>query len=229
MFCFPPAGSVFTPFAALERAAGSWADCVTVQLPGRGQRTGEQPVGSFAELIAELARVISIAIADSPVPYVLLGHSLGAIAAYEVAALLETAAARPPLRVVVTSANPPQAAARHPGPAGSLDPRAFLRRAGAPDELFASAELLELTLRALDADQKLLRSYRFSGLVLSVPLAVLYGSGDDLIDRRGLAAWTGLSTTGVIIREYPGGHRFPDACYAGLLSELRLAAAVSRR
>jgi medium-chain acyl-[acyl-carrier-protein] hydrolase len=225
LFCFPPAGSVCAPFATLERVADKWAECVTVQLPGRGPRINEQPVQTFEELTEEAASVISAAVAGSPIPYMLLGQSMGGIAAYEVATLLDWPGLTPPFRVVVASSNAPQEVARQANSAEPFDPLRFLRHVGAPDELFASQELLELTVRALYADWRLLRSYRFSGRVLDVPLSVFYGSGDDQIDRRSIAAWTRHSTAGAVIREFAGGHRFPDVFYGELLGELRQEAA----
>jgi surfactin synthase thioesterase subunit len=225
LFCFPPAGSGYVPFSALERAAGDWAECITVQFPGHGPRIHEIPARSFRELAEGAADAIVPAVAGSPVPYVLLGYSMGGIAAYEVASRLDRSASVPPVRVVVASANAPQEVARQAGSAEPSDPLEFLRRMGAPDELFASAELLELTVRALHTDWMLLRSYRFSAQVLRAPLSVLYGSGDDLINRRSLASWTGLSIAGVVVREFAGGHRFLDSRYGELLGELRREAA----
>lgn len=229
LFCFPAAGSGYVPFAALERGAADWAECVTVQYPGRGARIREAPARDFSELADGAAEAIVATLTGPPVPYALLGLSMGGIAAYEVAARLDRAASMPPLRVVVSSANAPQEVARQANSATQADPVEFLRQVGAPDELFTSAELLDLTVGALQADLNLLRSYRFSAEVLRCPLSVFYGSEDHLISRRCLASWTGLSTAGVVVREFVGGHRFPECRYGELLDELRREAAARPR
>jgi surfactin synthase thioesterase subunit len=158
LVCFPPAGAGFAPFAALERLAAGWAECIAVQLPGRGPRLTEPAVRSIDGLAVDIAAAVSSVIAQSAVPYVLIGHSLGGLLAYEVGARLAGAGGSRPLRVVVAGANAPQHVARLSNATRSDDLPGFLRRMGAPAELFAAPELLRLTLAALDADGAALRS-----------------------------------------------------------------------
>jgi surfactin synthase thioesterase subunit len=64
---------------------------------------------------------------------------------------------------------------------------------------------------------------------LPVPLSVLYGADDDLIDRACITEWAALSTAGTVFSECPGGHFFLDQHYGVLLGELRAEAMARRR
>ena len=67
-------------------------DAVTVplELPGRGDRRHEQPYRSWQEATTDLADRVAEAVADGG-EYALLGHSLGAALAYEIAHRLRAA------------------------------------------------------------------------------------------------------------------------------------------
>ncbi|MFI0418758.1 thioesterase II family protein [Spongiactinospora sp. 9N601] len=215
VLCFPPAGGGAASFEALHQAAGPQIECVTVDLPGHMPRLAEPPVLTPEPLLSELTHAVAAAVAADGLPYVLLGHCMGAILAFEVTARLEALGARRPLRLIAAGSNPPQC-----GVEPVADPVGFLRAMGGPDELFELPALLELTVGILRNDLELMRAYRYAGGVIGTPATVLYGAADRSVDRDAMSGWKALCRGGVSLRELPGGHVFLDRHYPELLREL---------
>ena len=81
LFCLPHGGadgSVFRPWRSL---VGPGIEVVPVQLPGRGNRMEEPAERSLVRLGKRLAGPIADRAGE--LPYVLFGHSVGALLAYE--------------------------------------------------------------------------------------------------------------------------------------------------
>jgi surfactin synthase thioesterase subunit len=215
--CFPHAGGAATAFAPLARALAGRVDVVAVQYPGRQERLAEPGVDSITAL-AEAIRPELSGWLDQP--FALFGHSMGALVAFELAALLEHEPAAGPL------ADPAQAplmglfasGRRAPstqrnenvhrgGDAGLL--REVTRLGGTPPELLADEDVQAMMLPALRADYKAIETYIWRpGPALDCPIWALVGGDDPLTTEREAAAW-GAHTTGPFeLRTFPGGHFF---------------------
>src|SRR4051812_36433387 len=81
--CFPHAGGAASSFVRVARGLPTAIDTVAVQYPGRQDRHTEAGMPSIAALADRVAEVLTAR--PSPLPTVLLGHSMGAVVAYEVA------------------------------------------------------------------------------------------------------------------------------------------------
>src|SRR5690242_16412325 len=100
LLCFPHAGGAATWYFPVARALAPHVDVIAVQYPGRQDRRLEPLVTDLTELAA---RIVA-ALPDDDRPLGLLGHSMGATVAYEVARRTEPAALfvsgrRPPDRI----------------------------------------------------------------------------------------------------------------------------------
>src|SRR5438067_10623016 len=94
LVCFAHSGGSARSFAdwpaSLPAGWGLWA----AELPGHGTRQAEPLVRDVADVVPQLASAIE-PLLDRPT--ILLGHSLGAILAFEVARALQRHAMRPHL------------------------------------------------------------------------------------------------------------------------------------
>ncbi|NUT52800.1 MAG: thioesterase, partial [Saccharothrix sp.] len=82
LFCLPHAGAGASAFRRWRDVFPPGVDVQPVQLPGREDRIGEPPATDAHALVEELASALAGA-ADRP--FVLFGHSMGALLAAELA------------------------------------------------------------------------------------------------------------------------------------------------
>jgi medium-chain acyl-[acyl-carrier-protein] hydrolase len=190
LYCFAHAGAGASAFASWANTAPSEIEIVAIQLPGRETRLSEPPLDSFAAAATSIAELIA---AQPDVPFAFFGHSAGAHLAVRVAScMLERC--RPLIHLFVSGAscNPPVDSIY------KLNGAAFLRRIsdryGAPPaELTADAKIWAIFERALKADLKALETDMPQARPLAIPMTVISGSRDDLIDADDLHLWQSWS------------------------------------
>ncbi|MGW0331567.1 thioesterase II family protein [Streptomyces sp. NPDC003011] len=204
LYCFPHAGG--SPGEYVR-----WSDDLPgvqvwgVHLPGRTTRLAEPPFTRIEPLVDALVAQVSF---DGP--FVFLGHSLGALVAFETARELRRRGRAQPERLIVSSC-----------PAPPLRPVRSPLSTLPDDELCAEVErswgesldhvsddplLRAHTLACYRADFALLENYRhIPGRPLDIPVTVLAGGREPWTDRAG--DWA--AHTDVPLEEprlLPGGH-----------------------
>ncbi|MFF8971236.1 thioesterase II family protein [Streptomyces sp. NPDC014995] len=210
LLCVPHAAGSARAFTGLGRALTPGTHTVALELPGHGTRMREPVRDDFAAVLADLIRSSG---AHTAGPYVLLGHSMGAAFAYELARYW-SALGRPPAAVVVTGRNGPTARALLPDIHGLAD-EAFLaavrRLGGTPPQLFEHPELVALFTPVLRADFTLSETYTaLPGAPLGCPLWVSAGTDDPMVDDAGLRDWENHAAGDVTVEWLPGGHFLLD-------------------
>ncbi len=217
LFCLPYAGGsaqVFRPWAGYAPAD---VEIVPLELRGRGVRFQEPPETRLTPIVAEALDTIG-AVADRP--FALFGHSMGALAAFEIARGL---AGHPHLRHLFVSACRP--------PEGRVFPRLLhrlpdaellweLRRFDAASAGLQDEELMAFMLPVVRADLTACEQHQSSGGrgALQCGLTALGGHEDPLVPADALREW-GVCTTGRFrIEIFPGGHFFLHTCLPRLIA-----------
>lgn len=218
VFCLPHAGGGPSLFRALVRAAPAGIAVEPVHLPGRERRIGEPArpdVGAVADAL--LRRTGG--------PYAVLGQSMGARIGFEVVRELRRRGARPPVRLHVVAARPPDRTDPLASIAALPDNRFVARLAelgGIPAGVLAEPELRELLLPVFRADFGWLSDYRYvEEEPLPVPIVAVAAEGDPLAPPDLAAGWERQTAAGFRLVRVPGGHFvLPDgaALVAGLLA-----------
>jgi medium-chain acyl-[acyl-carrier-protein] hydrolase len=212
LFCFPFAGGGAGAFEKLRRCLSSEVAVVAIELAGRGRLIRSAPV----EDLIEIARAASDAIEPhTDASYALLGSSMGAVLAFEVARELRRRGAPVPERLVVASAAAPQLAGRAP-PIHLLSDGDLLDKLreyqGAPEQVLGNQELMRLLLPAVRADLKAHRSYVYlPEPPLGCPIAAVGGMEDRLVGVDELRAWERQTATRFRLELLPEGHFLLDA------------------
>jgi len=212
MWCVPFAGggaAVWHPWGA---PLAGLAEIVAVRLPGRENRLSESPFTRLLHFIPFLLELIApYAVED----YVLCGHSLGGLVAFELTQAIRAQGLRPPLALIVSGVraphHPPDLPLLH-----RLPQRAFLaevqRRYGAiPPEIREHPEFLDLLLPVLRADLEVYETYRHvPAPPLDLPLLALGGETDAIVSREQVVDWSRYTTGAFESAMLPGGHFFPQ-------------------
>ncbi|MFF1508645.1 thioesterase II family protein [Streptomyces sp. NPDC058326] len=223
LFCVPHGGSDGSVFRSWRSGVGPGIEVVPVQLPGRGIRLEEPAETSVVRLGERLTGPVARRAGD--LPYVLFGHSMGALLAYELGLALQDGP-RPPAAVVVSGSVPPHLPRRAPA-MHLLPDEEFRVRLGAlggiPPELLAEDEWRELFLPLLRADFEAAETYRTgSTLSAGVRLIALGGADDPAAPPAEVERWRELGTD-VTVRVLPGDHFFPFESTDQVLSLLSAA------
>ncbi|MEV5597081.1 alpha/beta fold hydrolase [Streptomyces sp. NPDC052496] len=205
LVCFPHGAGTAHAFTGLSGALPEDVELLAVQYPGREDRRAEP----FATDIAALAREAC----DALIPYTgrplfLLGHSMGALVAFETARLLERRSTV--TRLFVSAARPPSQDWAEPDLDDSADEVivTMLRHlGGVPEALFEEPDFLAEVLRTARADNRLVRRYRSAeDVTLKTPLTVLLAASDPKNSRAQVQDWSRHTTAGFAVEGHSGGH-----------------------
>jgi len=212
LLCLPHAGGSAVVFHSWRRRFADRARVTPVELPGHGSRRGEPLIGDTPGLVTKLAGELAGA---SDGPYVLFGHSFGALIAFELAHRLADSAAGPPLALVVSGRNAPATAHLYP-PLHNAPIDALLRGLRALQGTLPGVQqnpgLLSVFLPPLRADLRMAETYRRPDLPrLSCPVRVVAGDLDPLVDEAGLAAWQEETDGPCRVDRVRGGHMMLDS------------------
>ncbi|WP_324605334.1 alpha/beta fold hydrolase [Streptomyces sp. NRRL F-2664] len=206
LVCFPHAGGTANAFTALSAALPEDIELAAVQYPGRQDRRREPCAQDLCELASEVAGALA-GRADGR-PLFLLGHSMGALVAFETARLLEEHGGVQ--RLFVSAARPPAQDWEEPDLTGVGDEEltAGLRRLGGiPEPLLADPETAGEILRLLRADHRaLLRHHGAPDARVAAPLTVLLASADPKNTREQMGGWARHTAGGHEIAALAGGH-----------------------
>lgn len=222
LFCLPYAGGGTAVYHAWARQLPDGVELCPIRLPGREGRIAERPYDRLAPLVEALAPAV-FPYLDKP--FVIFGHSMGALLGFELVRQLRQQYGRAPVQLIVSACDAPQRIVFDP-PLHQLPDDAFVtqvreRYGGIPDEIWRSPALLDTFLPALRADFALVETYTYRDAPpLDLPIAIYGGTQDPHTSRANLAAWRDQTQGGFSLKLFPGGHFFLQSHQAALLGAL---------
>lgn len=200
LVCLPCAGGDVTAYWPWLDLLGDEVELWCALLPGRGRRFTEPAATEPARLVVPLTEAVLDLVRP---PYVVFGHSMGALLGMELARGLDDVA-----RLVVSAARAPHAPVRgNPHLLGDAELIAWLTDLGGmPAELLASTEMLELLLPTLRADLTVCAAFRDEVAPLDIPITVIAADADPLVPVEHAARWRRCTTAVCDLVVRPGGH-----------------------
>lgn len=222
LFCIPHAGGTATAFARW-RSAAPGVSIIAARLPGRLERWAEPALHDLDAIVHAVGAELVLRAARR---FTLLGHSMGAIVAFELVRWLCDRGHVLPERLVVVGHDAPCVPARAAERRlGDLDDDQLLEAlrslGGLPSVVATNTELRALVLPAIRADVTALGGYVFrDGAPLPVEIMALAGTRDPTVSDVGLAAWGSLTHAAFSARRIPGDHFFLHERPATILRSL---------
>ncbi|THA64150.1 thioesterase [Streptomyces sp. A0642] len=214
LHCFAHAGAGVSAFYNWPADLGPEVEALPRLLPGRDARRREPRATGREALLADLMESFARA---PDAPYVLYGHSLGAMVAYTVTRALHEAGLPGPALLALGACPPPDAPSLLSdaawGPEDEL--LELLRETGTlPQGARPGGLWYRAVLPVLRDDLSLAHELRINahepvvGPPLSVPVLILSGAQDPLAPPDVMAGWQAWSTGPAVTRTVPGDHFF---------------------
>ncbi len=220
-FCLPYAGAGASAYRTWANELPPELQLCAVQLPGRENRLGERPIDNTAALVGQMLGGIR-AYLDRP--FVVFGHSMGALLAFELARELRRLGLPQPRHLFLSAHRAPHLPGELPH-VHSLSRPDFLaelrRLEGTPEEVLAHEELMQIAEPILRADFKLCETYAYvPGAPLDIPLSIFGGTEDLKVNERVLQPWREHTRASMRLRVFPGGHLFLQQARMELVSAI---------
>jgi surfactin synthase thioesterase subunit len=207
LICLPHAGATAAVFAPLARKLTGWR-VDAIDPPGHGANR-QPPARDFADLVAAYREQYAAVAGSTAGTVVLLGHSLGGLAAFRLTQLLEASGA-PPTALVLSGTAPPEASPRldwHKMAESELVGE-LARWGSLPPELLENPEFVSYVTSLLREDARVADSCRLSASPpVDTPTYLLAGDADPLAAPASVRRWQsylGRSEFQVL----PGDHMF---------------------
>ena len=208
LFCLPFAGGSAYAYQGWQQHVGPEVELVLVQLKGRGARIDEMPHQDMHSLVDELMAYSAYL---TQCPYLLFGHSMGALSCYALCCELYKQHKTLPVHMIASGCRAPHQAYQQ-RTLHALPQKEFFyelaQLSGTPQEVLANKELMELFEPLLRADFRIAETYQAEPLKMHFALSVLYGDHDHSVTISQLNAWQELSSKGCTLTQMPGDHFF---------------------
>jgi surfactin synthase thioesterase subunit/glycosyltransferase involved in cell wall biosynthesis len=222
LFCFPWAGGGTSTYLSWREPLSGAASVVAVRLPGREDRAAEPPLDSMEAAVDALVEAIEPYLSR---PFSFLGHSMGAVMAFELARRLRAKGLAGPRILIASAARAPIYRLGHqppPDPPREEFIEEIKRLEGISPDVLADPRLLEIALPALEADARLYRRYVHQpGDPLDIPVYAYRGAADPNIQEEHAARWAEMTTGAFQARVFEGGHFYLDQSREAVLAALR--------
>jgi medium-chain acyl-[acyl-carrier-protein] hydrolase len=209
LFCFPYAGGGASIYRGWEHYLPAGVEVWAAQLPGRGGRYKEPPLATMESLVTAAAAALKPFL---DLPIALFGHSMGALASFELAHLLAAEFSVNVSHLFVSGARGPHLPRNLPR-LYDLPEDEFLTELkalnGTPPEVLENPELMRMISTTLRADFAIADKYTASsGPPLRCPISVFGGLEDNLALREDLETWRIHTTNSFDLWQLPGDHFF---------------------
>lgn len=209
VFCFPSAGSNASLYRAWYNAKknASDIDFIPVEIQGRGNHITSPAAASIDELVKDFLPVFLKVMRP---PYILYGHSFGAIVAFQVAHTLQQRGLHLPEKLIVAGRHAPHM--KSPSPLNSVSTDVEIieeikKMGGTPDAILSHPEMLQFTLAQLRGDLRTHESFKYTGQKLQIPIEAHCGTQDDA-NKVIVDYWKEVTAEEFHVKEFEGNHFF---------------------
>ena len=221
IFCFPYAGGSAQVFSKWPTQLPDYVDLIAIQSPGRGRRFSEKPIDCLKTKVQLLHQEI---LPYTDKPYLFVGHSNGALLAYELARELQKSGNSNLQHIVLSAKRAPHLPSIK-APIHDLPNEQFIAELKGynftPNEVLENEELMELFLPMLRADFSLSDTHQFNDeCPLETDASLFWGNQDEDVPLNDVLAWGKLIKGNTNLVEFNDGHFFISSKESLFLKEV---------
>ena len=209
MFCLPYAGGSAIYYSRWSEYFPKAIEVIPVELAGRGRRLDHPFYQDLSAALEDVYGFIKDSIVDND-PYILFGHSMGAILSYELCKQIKALNVHKPLHLFVSGLEAPKAILNEKIYHNMSDEqlkKEMIDMGGTPPEFFDYKELEQIFLEILRNDFRIVETYKCQcDIKIDTDITVFYGS--DEMDREDVIGWMNHTEKKCNIYEFKGRHFF---------------------
>jgi len=184
-------------------------ELIVIEYAGRGIRSSEVYYNNFNEMVQDIYKQIMKQTSNND--FIIWGHSLGAIVAYEICHLLQDADNKNLKHVIISGQDAPNYDAvriRYSNLSGDERKKQIISFGGIKNELEKNTEWLQYFINYIESDLFLLEKYTYiTRKKLNYQCLLLQGKEDESINLE-KSKWDELFTHEVKCMTFNGGHFF---------------------
>lgn len=211
LFCFPYAGGAAASYNQWKQYLDPYIEFRAIELAARGRRMREPNYKSIDNAVDDVFNIIKNELTQEP--YVLCGHSMGTMIAFELAYKIKEQGLPGPIHIIFSGRCAPHIPRDNKRTLHHLPDDEFkkemLEMGGTPKEFFEHPELMEVFLPLLRGDFTLTETYVHppKDAPLDVDFTVLSGKQDEDTTEE-VEAWRIHTTGNCDIHYFEGDHFF---------------------
>lgn len=211
LYCLPYAGGSSKIFSNWKTHLNTQIEYVPLELAGRGSRMFDQLYSNRREAVEDILSMIKNDIVNNN-SYIIFGHSLGALIAYDLAQRIRLLQLPAPLHVFFSGLSAPhlRTGIKKYHLLNEEDfKREVLHLGGTPPEFFENSELMEIFLPLLKNDFKLAEEETIPSKInpLDEDITIFFGIEDDLTKEK-CEGWKEHTHGKCQLYPFLGGHFF---------------------
>jgi len=210
MLCLPYAGAASSCYYKWRYYLDSYIEIIPVELAGHGKRFGEPFYGNFQQAINDIVQIIQREISNEK--YVIFGHSMGSILAYESVLRLKDLGRCLPIHIILSGRTPPNINTDIKEIYQTSDQKLLeqlMEMGGTSAEVINNHEIIEMFLPIIRADYKLLAEYIYDEQrIVDCDISVFYGKEDPNTNYYDIKKWDNFTRGHCHYYDFPGNHFF---------------------
>ncbi len=211
LFLLPYAGSSVMTYLPWKKYMSENIEPVFLEMQGRGIKSEQKMAADFETVVNRLYQEMTSEITDEN--YVIFGHSMGSLLAYELYYKIVSEGFRLPEEIILSGRLAPELCI-HMKKVSEYPEADFLKEVavygGLPEEIKKNKELRDYFVPIMRSDFKLIENYVYTNRheMIHCNLTVLYGSKDYSTPSDEIVEWRKKAGKKFSCIEFPGGHFF---------------------
>ncbi|MFB7304402.1 thioesterase II family protein [Heyndrickxia sporothermodurans] len=209
IFCIPYAGSSAAIYNHWNKEVEQGWEIIPVELSGRGSRFGESLYNNIEDTVEDIYKRIGNYLFEN---YIIYGHSMGALIAYELTKKIHQNHAPSPRHIIFSGCVPPNKFQLAGIDLNSDDQikQKLLSLGGTSSQVIENPEHISVFLPILRADFHLLQQYVYQRKdhLLTEDISVFYGKNDNNVSIKDVRKWDVMTSGKTYYHTFEGDHFF---------------------